>query len=302
MTVKNISLDEKIKDLENLAIEEIKEYKASKKDITELLDFMSKFYKYSVRNTLLIQSQWSGAVAVESYKGWQKLGANVKKGEKSKIKILVPVTSEIFKGLNGKNKSIKYATAQEKALIKSGSIKTIKRVKFIFGNVFDITQTDLKPEEYPKIFPNRHFNSEINEDEYNKIYSGLKSFAFNKNIELVEDNNRVLGNAKGAYFPELDEIKMNPLNSKIENITVLIHELGHAEMHKNSNIKTEYKELQAEMVAYLVSKYLGLEVGKESVKYINSWNGNLENIEEKELEKLLNQSRQTAKNIIESLW
>mgnify|MGYP001371725679 CR=1 FL=1 len=92
MTVKNISLDEKIKDLENLAIEEIKEYKASKKDITELLDFMSKFYKYSVRNTLLIQSQWSGAVAVESYKGWQKLGANVKKGEKSKIKILVPVT------------------------------------------------------------------------------------------------------------------------------------------------------------------------------------------------------------------
>lgn len=301
MTVKNISLDEKIKDLESLAIDQIKEYKASKKDITELLDFMSNFYKYSVRNNLLIKAQWSGAVAVESYKGWQKLGTNVKKGEKSKIKILVPVTSEVFKGLNGKNKSIKYATAQEQALIQSGTIKTTKRIKFIFGSVFDITQTELKPEEYPKLFPNRHFNNEISEEEYNKIYSGLKSFAANEKIELLEDSNRDLGNAKGAYFPELDKIKMNPLNSKIENITVLIHELGHAEMHKNSSLKTEYKELQAEMVSYLVSKYLGFAVEEESVKYINSWNGNLDKIEDKELEKLLNQSRQTAKKIIESL-
>lgn len=301
MTVKNISLDEKIKDLESLAIDQIKEYKASKKDITELLDFMSNFYKYSVRNSLLIKAQWSGAVAVESYKGWQKLGTNVKKGEKSKIKILVPVTSEVFKGLNGKNKSIKYATAQEQALIQSGTIKTTKRIKFIFGSVFDITQTELKPEEYPKLFPNRHFNNEISEEEYNKIYSGLTSFAANEKIELLEDSNRDLGNAKGAYFPELDKIKMNPLNSKIENITVLIHELGHAEMHKNSNLKTEYKELQAEMVSYLVSKYLGFAVEEESIKYINSWNGNLDKIEDKELEKLLNQSRQTAKKIIESL-
>lgn len=154
MTVKNISLDEKIKDLESLAIDQIKEYKASKKDITELLDFMSNFYKYSVRNSLLIKAQWSGAVAVESYKGWQKLGTNVKKGEKSKIKILVPVTSEVFKGLNGKNKSIKYATAQEQALIQSGTIKTTKRIKFIFGSVFDITQTELKPGSYKlKWFP-----------------------------------------------------------------------------------------------------------------------------------------------------
>lgn len=301
MTVKNISLDEKIKDLESLAIDQIKEYKASKKDITELLDFMSNFYKYSVRNNLLIKAQWSGAVAVESYKGWQKLGTNVKKGEKSKIKILVPVTSEVFKGLNGKNKSIKYATAQEQALIQSGEIKTTKRIKFIFGSVFDITQTELKPEEYPKLFPNRHFDKKISEEEYNKIYSGLTSFAANEKIELLEDNNRDLGNAKGAYFPELDKIKMNPLNSKIENITVLIHELGHAEMHKNSNLKTEYKELQAEMVSYLVSKYLGFAIDEESVKYINSWNGNLDKIEDKELEKLLNQSRQTARKIIESL-
>lgn len=301
MTVKNISLDEKIKDLESLAIDQIKKYKASKKDITELLDFLSNFYKYSVRNSLLIKAQWSGAVAVESYKGWQKLGTNVKKGEKSKIKILVPVTSEVFKGLNGKNKSIKYATAQEQALIQSGTIKTTKRIKFIFGSVFDITQTELKPEEYPKLFPNRHFNNEISEEEYNKIYSGLTSFAANEKIELLEDSNRDLGNAKGAYFPELDKIKMNPLNSKIENITVLIHELGHAEMHKNSSLKTEYKELQAEMVSYLVSKYLGFAVEEESIKYINSWNGNLDKIEDKELEKLLNQSRQTAKKIIESL-
>lgn len=55
------------------------------------------------------------------------------------------------------------------------------------------------------------------------------------------------------------------------------------------------------MVSYLVSKYLGFAVEEESIKYINSWNGNLDKIEDKELEKLLNQSRQTAKKIIESL-
>lgn len=301
MTVEKLSLDERIKDLETTAVTQIKEYKENKKDITELLDFMSKFYKYSLRNTLLIKSQWSGAVAVESYKGWQNLGTSVKKGEKSKIKILVPITSEVFRGLNGKNKSIKYATKEEKQLIKNGKIKTFKKVRFIYGSVFDITQTELKPEEYPKLFPNRHFDAEISEETYNKAYSGLKGLAESNNIKLSDDVEHVLGNAKGAYFPELDEIKMNPLNTSIEKVTVLIHELGHAEMHKNSNLSTEHKELQAEMVSYLVSKHLGLPVDEESIRYIKSWNGNFENIEDKQLEKLLNETRKVAKKIIESL-
>ncbi|WP_286170765.1 hypothetical protein [Bacillus sp. NTK071] len=40
--------------------------------LKEYLDFMGKFYRYSPRNTALIESQFQGAEAVGSYTFWKE--------------------------------------------------------------------------------------------------------------------------------------------------------------------------------------------------------------------------------------
>src|SRR5699024_11659494 len=89
------------------------------KKMAEHLEFIMQLYHYSLRNTALIQNQFSGAQAVGSYKFWQEKGFQVQKGENA-IQILVPnKTQPKFKDDNGKWKGIKYATAQEKERMKS---------------------------------------------------------------------------------------------------------------------------------------------------------------------------------------
>jgi hypothetical protein len=61
----------------------------------EYLDFMSKFYNYSPRNSALIQKQFRGAEAVGSFTFWKNKGYSVQKGEKG-IKIVVPTKYETF--------------------------------------------------------------------------------------------------------------------------------------------------------------------------------------------------------------
>ena len=79
----------------------------SPEQIKELANYMGKFYKYSFRNTLLIQSQFLGAVAVGSYGFWKEKGFSVNKGEKG-IKILVPnKLSDYFINADGKEVKIK---------------------------------------------------------------------------------------------------------------------------------------------------------------------------------------------------
>src|SRR5699024_747802 len=114
---------EEIKELTKTMNESIASYFKTPEQMAEQLEFMMQFYHYSLRNTALIQGQFSGAQAVGSYKFWQEKGFQVQKGENA-IEILVPnKTQPKFKDDNGKWKGIKYATAQEKERMKSGELE-----------------------------------------------------------------------------------------------------------------------------------------------------------------------------------
>lgn len=114
---------EEIKKLTETMNESIASYFETPEQMAEHLEFMMQFYNYSLRNTALIQNQFSGAQAVGSYKFWQEKGFQVQKGEKA-IRILVPNrTQPKFKGDDGKWKGIKYATTQEKERIKAGELE-----------------------------------------------------------------------------------------------------------------------------------------------------------------------------------
>lgn len=91
-------------------MESIEKATNSPEDMKELLTFLSKYSNYSIKNRILLHRQ--GAKAVKSYKGWQDAGYQVQKGEKA-LKIWTPVVIKSFVS-NGKKKSLKYATKQEK--------------------------------------------------------------------------------------------------------------------------------------------------------------------------------------------
>src|SRR5699024_6069799 len=103
--------------------ESIASYFESPEQMAEHLEFMMQFYHSSLRNTALIQNQFSGAQAVGSDKFWPEKGFQVQRGENA-IQILVPnKTQRKFKDDNGKWKGIKYGTAQEKERMKSGELE-----------------------------------------------------------------------------------------------------------------------------------------------------------------------------------
>src|SRR5699024_9697952 len=98
---------EEINELTKDFLEKLDSYFISEEQLKEHLEFMGTFHKYSPRNMALIDKQFKGARAVDSFKSWKDKGVSVKKGEKG-IKILVPAPVELFER-NGKMIQKKYA-------------------------------------------------------------------------------------------------------------------------------------------------------------------------------------------------
>ena len=72
--------------------------------------------------------------------------------------------------------------------------------------------------------------------------------------ELVSKMN-IFGNAKGVTIPANKTIYLNPKNTPTEKINNLIHELGHVQLHTNTNQpKTSLliEELQANLISYFI--------------------------------------------------
>lgn len=93
--------------------ERIKNYQNNPEDELEMLNYMKKFYDYSMRNTLLIESQYRGAYGVASYKQHQENGYQIQKGQKS-IRIFAPKIENVFIDENNTKRPVKYATKEQK--------------------------------------------------------------------------------------------------------------------------------------------------------------------------------------------
>lgn len=110
---------QEIQELSEKVLAEIQEYSTSPESLLEYADFISRFHSYSINNTMLIQHQFQGAVAVASFKDWKDKGYSVNKGEKG-IQILSYAPITLFKDAEGNTKQISEATKEEKRLIKEG--------------------------------------------------------------------------------------------------------------------------------------------------------------------------------------
>lgn len=283
--------DQTVKELKEGLLKEVETYTQTPEQVLEFLDFTDKFHQYSTRNSMLIHMQRPSAVAVGSFKKFKDMGYSVKKGEKG-IKLFVPTQATVFyrqdKDGNKTATQLKNATQEEKQKIKDGSIKTQSKTFYKIGTVFDATQTNMPKEKYPELYPNRHQDFDMkNPRQLDLLEKGLRSVANDMKMPVVtynsfdteiRDKYKDPQNAKGYFNRATNEIVLNGNNTPTENVSVLAHELGHAQLHNSQKQEKELprplKEMQAEMTSYLYCKRYGIDTKKETISYIADWTDN----------------------------
>jgi N-terminal domain of anti-restriction factor ArdC len=217
--------------------------------LTAYLDAMSRFHNYSFGNILEIARQRPDATRVAGMYAWNQLGRKVKKGERG-IRILAPIVGV-------KRKKDEEA---EKDITKQNT-----RVLVGFRNayVFDVSQTE--GAELPAM---REMSGEVGENR-----ARLIAFINKQNIELVFTENiaPALGMSYGG------RIAILPGQSEAEEFSTLVHELAH-EMLEHANRRTTttkvVRETEAESIAFVIGKAVGLNTGTASADYIHLYHGN----------------------------
>lgn len=285
----------------NIMVEEanykIMTYFREPKDMKEYLNYMAKFHNYSPRNLALIEEQFSGAKAVGSFKFWKDNGFKINKGEKG-IKILVPTKTTYLILGEDEFKQLKYATKEEKEKVKNGQIKTTEKTYYKTGYVFDISQTNAKASDLPKLFPNKWLEGELKD--YDKLYNAMNKIAEDMGTKII-DPKEELGVSKGCFYPMSNEIALNPRNGQLQNVKTLLHELAHAKLHtldtRNKYSKQE-KEYQAEMVAYTTCSYFGIDTREYSLDYMYNWTRNMDF---DECIKIVEEVKETSQEFIKTI-
>lgn len=247
---------------------------------------------------------------------------SVKAGEKSKITLLRPVMVKMIPVMDVTGKPVKTeqgrtkykpqseASPAEKAKIKSKElpVKEFMSGKFTTYKVFELSQTTLKPESYPKAMPNCQFVFDMDKVQTDKVLKGLYDYGNKIGVEMSFDKTHKLGNAKGAYFPKAQTILINPNNTPGEQVATSIHELAHATLHNpkfmskgDVKLDTGHKELEAEMTAYIVSKHFGLDTSEDSIPYMASWTDNLNKMSDKELDYSMKRVHKAADQVVKCI-
>ena len=218
--------------------------------LTAYLTAMGRFYNYSFSNILEIARQKPDATRVAGLYTWNQLGRKVRKGERG-IRILAPVIGVRRKKDAEAEKDIR---TQNQAVL----------VGFRSAYVFDVSQTEGK--ELPAL-------SERVTGTVGEYRERLIDFIIAQGIQLEfkESIAPALGMSYGG------RIAILPGQGEAEEFSTLVHELSHEMLHKaerrTATTKT-VRETEAEAIAFVVGKTIGLDTGRASADYIHLYHGN----------------------------
>lgn len=209
--------------------------------LMQFLDMLSRFHRYSFGNVMLILSQRPEARRVAGYRTWQRLGRQVRKGERG-IVIIAPM---LLKPKGEHNSD------DEPAL------------RFRAVSVFDVSQTDGEDLPEPPAV------SGDPGEYYARLVGLVESFDISLNYELLPSAKGLSSGGHIVLDERLDEA---------ERFAVLVHELAHELLHWDGSphdARPDYptRELEAEAVAYTVGRAIGLDIGSASSDYIQVQGG-----------------------------
>jgi len=218
----------------------IEQLEAGKSEaLTAFLDAMVHFPNYSFGNVLLIARQKPDATHVAGMWAWNQLGRRVKRGQKG-IAILAPMIS----------KTRKDETAHEEN--KPSTLLGFRRVY-----VWDESQTEGAPlPEIAKVT-----------GEAGVYLDRLREYIIAQGVTL--EYNESIAPALGMAFGST--IRLLPGQEKAEEFSTLVHELAHLALkhadRRTATTKT-VRETEAEAIAFVVSKAIGLTTSTASADYV----------------------------------
>ena len=209
----------------------------------DYLAVAARFHTYSAGNCLLIMMQRPGATRVAGFKAWQKLGRQVRKGERA-IRIYAPMV---------------YRARDDEA---EGDDEQARRVAgFRSASVFDISQTD--GDELPEVPC-----AELSGDDAG-LFSKLSMLAQAEHLAVTRDEPvGVPDGALGCYDGSRIWIKSGL--SPAQSAKTLAHELGH-HFGEHKSVCRDAGEIEAESVAYIVLGHHGIDASAYSFGYLASW-------------------------------
>lgn len=255
---------------------------SSESDLKKFLDNMVNFNNYSLNNQYLIWLQKPDSKYVTSFNAFSKMGYYINKGEKG-IKILFPVFLKFIKvdtnDSQFKIKPIYLLTEEELKKLKDKEDNSVtfykeKATYFKVGNVFDVSQTTMPFEEIDS-----SLNPILEDSRADGITDIFIKAIYKYGIKVKYED--IDSGAKGYCDFDNKTIVVKKNLSDLMRLKVIIHEYAHslAHTHLKDNNKEyqehrEQYESEAEAIAYVVSKYLGLDTKNYSITYLYSWSKN----------------------------
>jgi hypothetical protein len=221
--------------------------------LTQYLGTMARFHTYSFGNVMLIARQKPDATNVAGIRTWNSLGRFVKRGEKG-ILILAPMVG------NRRSRQNEIATDIDTENAADERKPEHSLIGFRAVYVFDISQTEGK--ELPTLAEVHGDVSGYRERLFDFVQSHGVELSYSERIAPAK------GLSHGGKITLLSGMK------PAEEFSTLVHEIAHEMLHRGDRRTTKkVRETEAEAVAFVVAKAIGLETGTASADYIQLWHG-----------------------------
>lgn len=226
-------------------VEQVRSLRSSEEWIEAMVK-AATFHQYSFGNWLLLaaQAEARGTTVTRpaGYRAWQKLGRNVKKGERG-YQILAPLIRRTKRGNDD----------EPDGVIVTG---------FRAVTVFDVSQTE--GDALPDVGP-RQLEGIDSPDLFDAVVSLIEADGFS--FELDE-----LSGPNGTTSPLLRTVVVDSRLGSAQRAKTTVHELAHVRLHTDETIECRGRiEVEAESVAYIVCTASGLDTSTYSIPYVAGW-------------------------------
>lgn len=255
----------------------VEEYLDSEK-FKELLDNLSKFHQYSTNNILLVLGQNPSATQLAGYNKWRSdFNRQVKRGEKG-LMIWMPVEVKVKEEQYARDSDGHRIVDENGEFIKE-KVETKKKT-FKITYTFDISQTEqIEGKPVIELSPTHELEGDVNH------FENLKNAIISISPARI-DFESYSGDSKGYYDSVINKIVVQKGMSEQQTLKTMIHEVAHSVVHNSDNLKKlkneenvdlsrNDMEVQAESIAYIVCKHLGIDTSEYSFPYVATWKDRL---------------------------